>query len=173
MQNVLTRNKSIVLVHGLTGNREKTWTHRNGTFWPGALLTEDFPRARIMTFGYDADVVRFWTIASSNRLDDHGKSLAYALLDQRGEVGQRPILFVAHSLGGLVCEEALNLTQKRQDLASILPSTVGIVFMGTPPWRITFGKLGKHSGELRQCLPRHQPRDSGKPPAWLLGSTED
>jgi hypothetical protein len=111
---------------------EKTWTHRNGTFWPGALLTEDFPRARIMTFGYDADVVRFWTIASSNRLDDHGKSLAYALLDQRGEVGQRPILFVAHSLGGLVCEEALNLSQKRQDLASILPSTLGILFMGTP-----------------------------------------
>src|SRR2546423_3057046 len=70
---------SIVFVHGLTGNREKTWTHRNGIFWPDALLSENFPRARIMTFGYDADVVRFWTIASSNRLDDHGKSLAYAL----------------------------------------------------------------------------------------------
>jgi hypothetical protein len=31
-----------------------------------------------------------------------------------------------------VCEEALNLSQKRQDLASILPSTLGILFMGTP-----------------------------------------
>ncbi|KAF2177823.1 hypothetical protein K469DRAFT_696337 [Zopfia rhizophila CBS 207.26] len=122
----------IVFVHGLTGNREKTWTHRNGTFWPRALLSEDLLRARIMTFGYDADVVRFWTLASSNRLDDHGKSLVYALLDQREQVGQRPIIFVAHSLGGLVCEEALNLSDKRQSLNSIRANTLGIVFMGTP-----------------------------------------
>jgi hypothetical protein len=74
------------------------------------LLSKDFPRARIMTFGYDADVVRFWTLASSNRVDDHGKSLVYALLDQLEQFGQRPIVFVAHSLGGLVCEEALNLS---------------------------------------------------------------
>ena len=129
---MLTRNVSIVFIHGLTGNREKTWTHRNSTFWPGALLPQDFPRARIMTFGYDADVVRFWTIASSNRLDDHGKSLAYALLDQREQVGQRPIVFVAHSLGGLVCEEALNLSSKRSALAPILRNTLGVIFMGTP-----------------------------------------
>lgn len=119
-------------MHGLTGNREKTWTHRNGVFWPGSLVPEDFPRARIMTFGYDADVVRLWTIASSNRLGDHGKSLVYALLDQREQVGQRPIIFVAHSLGGLVCEDALNLSDKRQSLRSILSNTLGIVFMGTP-----------------------------------------
>ncbi|KAF2267309.1 hypothetical protein CC78DRAFT_551989 [Lojkania enalia] len=82
----------------LKGNREKTWTHRNGTFWPGALLSQDFPRARIMVFGYDADV-----------------SLAYDLLDQQGQAGQRPIVFIAHSLGGLVCEEALNLCGKIQN----------------------------------------------------------
>jgi predicted alpha/beta hydrolase family esterase len=64
-----------------------------------------------MTFVYDADVVRFWTLASSNRVDDHGKSLVYALLDQLEQFGQRPIVFVAHSLGGgLVCEGALNLS---------------------------------------------------------------
>jgi protein SERAC1 len=129
---VLIGSSSIVFVHGLTGNREKTWTHRNGTFWPDTLLREDFPRARIMTFGYDADVVRFWTIASSNRLDDHGKSLAYALLDQRQRADQRPIIFIAHSLGGLVCEDALNLSDKRRDLGSILSNTLGIIFIGTP-----------------------------------------
>jgi hypothetical protein len=40
-------------------------------------------------------------------------------------------MFVAYSLGGLVREEALNLSRKRQDLVSILPSTLGIIFMGT------------------------------------------
>ncbi|KAF2200063.1 hypothetical protein GQ43DRAFT_441917 [Delitschia confertaspora ATCC 74209] len=158
----------IVFVHGLTGNREKTWTHRNGTFWPCALLSEDFPNARIMTFGYDADVVHFWTIASSNRLDDHGKSLAYALLDQRDQVGQRPIIFIAHSLGGLVCEEALNLSDKRQALRSILSNTLGIVFMGTPhrgsylaSWGSTVAKyLSVFRGTNQEILKTLQPGSS-------------
>jgi len=165
---LLTFNKSIVFVHGLTGNREKTWTHRNSTFWPGALLSQDIPRARIMTFGYDADVVRFWTIASSNRLDDYGKSLAYALLDQRAQVDRRPIVFIAHSLGGLVCEEALNLSNKRQDLASIVPSTLGIIFMGTPhggshlaSWGSTVAKyVNVFRGTNREILENLQPGSS-------------
>jgi protein SERAC1 len=159
---------SIVFVHGLTGNREKTWTHRNGIFWPGSLLPEDFPRARIMTFGYDADIVRFWTIASSNRLGDHGKSLVYALLDQREQVGQRPIIFVAHSLGGLVCEDALNLSDRRQSLRSILSNTLGIVFMGTPhggsylaSWGSAVAKYAKvFRGTNRDILKTLQPGSS-------------
>jgi len=158
----------IVFVHGLTGNREKTWAHRNGTFWPGTLLSEDIPRARIMMFGYDADVVRFWTLASSNRLDDHGKSLVYALLDQREQVGQRPIIFVAHSLGGLVCEEALNLSDKRQSLRNIRSNTLGIVFMGTPhggsylaSWGNTVMKyVNVFRGTNREILRTLQPSSS-------------
>jgi len=158
----------IVFVHGLTGNREKTWTHRNGTFWPRVLLPEDFPRARIMTFGYDADVVRFWTIASSNRLDDHGKSLAYAVLDQRVQLGPRPIIFIAHSLGGLVCEEALVLSDKRQDLRSILTNTLGIIFIGTPhggsylaSWGATVAKyMNVFRGTNREILQNLQPGSS-------------
>jgi hypothetical protein len=77
-------------------------------------------------------VIYLWTIASSNRLEDHGKSLANALLDHRGRIGQRPIIFIAHSLGSLVCEQALNLCDKREGLRSILANTLGIIFMGTP-----------------------------------------
>lgn len=123
---------SIVFVHGLTGNRDRTWTHSNGTYWIGDLLPKDLPSARIMSFGYDADVVRFWTMAGSNRLHDHGKSLACAVLDRRLGLEKRPIVFVSHSLGGLVCEAALVLCEKREALSSILDSTLGIVFLGTP-----------------------------------------
>jgi pimeloyl-ACP methyl ester carboxylesterase len=121
-----------------------------------------------MTFGYDADVVRFWTIASSNRLDDHGKSLAYALLDQRAHIACRSIIFVAHSLGGLVCEEALNLCNKRENLANILPSVLGIVFMGTPHggshlanWGNTVAKyVNVFRGTNRDILGNLQPGSS-------------
>jgi len=65
-------------------------------------------------------------------MNHFSKSLVYTLLGQRGSVGRRPIIFVAHSLGGMVCKEALNLGSKRQDLQSILTNTLGIIFMGTP-----------------------------------------
>jgi hypothetical protein len=43
-------------VHGLFGNRNTTWTGKNGVLWPKVLLSEDLPTARIFNFGYDADV---------------------------------------------------------------------------------------------------------------------
>ncbi|KAH7046754.1 hypothetical protein B0J12DRAFT_741718 [Macrophomina phaseolina] len=139
----------IIFVHGLTGNRDKTWTNPKGTFWPGALLSQDFPRARIMTFGYDADVVRFWTIASSNRLSHHGKSLAYALLDQRAQASRRPII-------------------KREDVRTILSNTLGIIFMATPhggsrvaSWGNTVAKyVNVFRGTNREILENLQPRSS-------------
>lgn len=96
-----------MLVHGLTGNRQNTWTHKDGVFWPGDLLPQDLPTARIMTFGYDADVVSIVKTAGSNTLRDHGKSLAndLAFRRARSNSAMRPLIFVAHSLGGLVVEQ--------------------------------------------------------------------
>jgi hypothetical protein len=91
-----------------------------------------------MTFGYDADIVKIWTIgpAGSNGLHGHGKSLAFALADSRSTLASksRPLIFVVHSLGGLVCEQALLVCRasNEQRLAAVLESTAGIVFMGTP-----------------------------------------
>ena len=115
---------SIVFVHGLFGNRETTWTHKpTKTFWPLTLLASDLPSARILTFGYDADVVRAIDTTGSNTLRDHGKSLAndlalrrmrshsvHSMLRRKASFVDRiqnhlPIIFVAHSLGGLVVEQ--------------------------------------------------------------------
>jgi predicted alpha/beta hydrolase len=80
------------------------------TFWPSDLLPKDLPNARILTFGYDADVVRALDTTSSNSLRDHGKSLAHelAINKMRARAIDRPTFFVAHSLGGLVCEQVTN-----------------------------------------------------------------
>lgn len=124
---------SIVFVHGLTGNRETTWTHKNKNFWPKELAA-DIKIARIITFGYDADPVKLWGMAGGNTIRNHGKNLAYAISDRRRKCRERPIIFIAHSLGGLVCEQALlSCTEGGEsNLEKVFQSTRGIIFMGTP-----------------------------------------
>lgn len=73
---------SIVFVHGLTGNRENTWTC-NHTLWPETLLPKELPKARILTFGFDADVVNFWSPAGQNRIGNHAQNLAQSLANLR------------------------------------------------------------------------------------------
>lgn len=86
-----------------------------------------------MTFGYDADPVKLWGITGQNSIRDHGKNLAFAISDQRRNCRERHIIFIAHSLGGLVCEEALlYCTEGESNLEKVFLSTRGIIFMGTP-----------------------------------------
>jgi len=85
-----------------------------------------------MTFGYDADVVKLWGMAGSNKLRDHGKSLAYAVADQIST--KSPVIFIAHSLGGLVVEQALLLSWRANEssLQGLFAATAAVMFMGTP-----------------------------------------
>ncbi|KAJ5502878.1 hypothetical protein N7463_005752 [Penicillium fimorum] len=122
----------IVFVHGLTDNREKTWTHENGTLWPRDLLAKDLSKARIMTFGYDINIFNFTSITFSDRIYDHSQSLAYAIVSQRIDCSSRPIIYIAHSLGGLICQQALILSNSIDGLWAISSSAIGIIFMGTP-----------------------------------------
>ena len=50
----------IVFVHGLTGDVYNTWLHKNTrVYWPSQLLRQDIPDARILSFGYNIDIVNF------------------------------------------------------------------------------------------------------------------
>ena len=128
----------VCFVHGLTGNRVSTWT-ANGTErpWPETLLPTPLDQARILSYGYDAYVIRGLTaVASGNRLIDHATNLLNDLCTDRAvaNASSRALIFVAHSLGGLVCKEALLLSRNNPEnhLKSIFAATKGIVFMGTP-----------------------------------------
>ncbi|KAK5625580.1 hypothetical protein RRF57_001296 [Xylaria bambusicola] len=119
----------IVFIHGLTGHREQTWTGKYGTFWPKDLLPKDIPNARILTWGYDADIVHFFNKHSKKELNDHSSQLCADLA-----APDRPIIFVVHSLGGVVCENALVLAtiNAEQHIKQIAACTRGIIFLGTP-----------------------------------------
>ncbi|KAL8364648.1 hypothetical protein RB595_003771 [Gaeumannomyces hyphopodioides] len=138
----------ICFVHGLTGDRDSTWTaDGQSTPWPGTLLPQKLKNARILTYGYDAYVLRRST-ASNNRLKDHAKNLLNDLTTDRAscEARSRPLIFVAHSLGGLVCKEAILHSRNHPEshLRDIFDCTKGIIFMGTPhkgSWMANWGRI--------------------------------
>lgn len=61
-----------------------------GVFWPADLLPHECSDARILTFGYDSSVVKFFSGAvSQNTMFAHAKNLLYALNRSRGSCVSR------------------------------------------------------------------------------------
>ena len=150
----------VVFVHGLTGNAYNTWLHKEtGIHWPSALLGQDLPDTRILSFGYDADIVNFWNPASNSRLSSHAEDLVGDLVREREgtDTESRQILFVAHSLGGLVTEYALSHSRHTAEkhIRQVERCTAGIVFLGVPHCGsdlASWGKLGTRMvGILRRA----------------------
>lgn len=158
---MLTNTTSLCFVHGLTGNRVSTWTHPNSHFWPKDSLAAEFPRARIVTYGYDADVVRLWGKTSTNRIRQYGENFAVELANLRVKNSERPVIFLAHSLGGLVVEQALLCClESSERRVSILPQhTTGIIFFGTPHQGSFLAKWGSALIHLFHKLGRNVNQD--------------
>lgn len=75
-------------------------------------------------------------VASSNRLIDHATNLLADLTSDRAihKATHRPLIFIAHSVGGIVCKEAVLQSRNNPEvhLRSVFNSLEGIIFMGTP-----------------------------------------
>lgn len=126
----------VVLLHGLTGDRERTWTSpRTHKLWARDFLPSDLPETRVLTFGYDAYLTRLGLIAK-NHIREHAAVLLSSLsgLRQSPDTNKRPIIFVAHSLGGLLCKDAILLSASSPEshLAAISAHTQAILFMASP-----------------------------------------
>jgi len=79
-----TPQPSIIFIHGLTGDREKTWTAKNATApWLQILLPSKISNARVLTFGYDASVIDLQGMVSKNRIGNHSWNLLTAIATYR------------------------------------------------------------------------------------------
>ena len=47
-------------------------------------------------------------------------------------IGKRPIIFFAHSIGGLLLKNLLVIFDLNRDYQAISRNTIGIIFYGTP-----------------------------------------
>ncbi|KAI0383265.1 hypothetical protein F5Y04DRAFT_250954 [Hypomontagnella monticulosa] len=126
----------IILVHGLGGSSWRTWSweRQPDVFWPEWLRHEDgLSHFRVFTYGYNANFMD-----SKNPLSilDFSKGLLIRMKTYgNGDldyIGMKPIIFVAHSMGGLVVKKAL-VIGKNDNLFSVMLSKVrGIMFLSTP-----------------------------------------
>ncbi|KAJ7875324.1 Alpha/Beta hydrolase protein [Mycena olivaceomarginata] len=126
----------IVALHGLNGHAFRSWEYRdpNGKesfMWLRDCLPEQIPEARVMTYGYNANV---YSDVSTGRLRTFAETFLQELRYMRESDPSRPLILVGHSMGGLLVKQALLVAHARVDrrFDSILNSVTGVAFLGTP-----------------------------------------
>lgn len=176
----------IVFVHGINGHPFGTWTsEKDRTFWPAQLLPPLIKeaKARVLVYGYDADTVSptgesplFSTAldrdgrsgylrphdgVAQDRIHNHAEQLVATLCaNRRTRQATNPIVFVAHSLGGIVVKRALIYSSgkrgiKTEHLRSINVSTYGILFLGTPHFGCDIAKWNSWSDNITCVTLKH------------------
>ncbi|KAG9239845.1 Alpha/Beta hydrolase protein, partial [Calycina marina] len=143
----------IIAIHGLGGHYKNTWkwVSEDGTQehdWLVEFLPKQIPNARIMTYGYNS-AVQFSKSVADIRV--FATQLLNDLETKRLTPCQecRPIVFICHSLGGLVFKRATNEQHRFSDT---LGHIQGVAFFATPHtgaslanWGAMFGKILKAS----------------------------
>src|SRR3569833_1788052 len=143
----------IVVLHGLTGSATKTWLHiPSRGYWPRDLLKNDFPDARVLVFQYDADITGIFSTASSSQLSDHAGNMLgdLARVREGTDTEDRSLIFVAHSLGGLVVQKALTLSRASplQHIRQVEMNTAALLFLGTPHHGAELARWATYAGNL-------------------------
>ncbi|OTA67171.1 hypothetical protein K449DRAFT_324678 [Hypoxylon sp. EC38] len=130
---------SIIAVHGLGGSWRTTWSagkDDNPTIWLRDRLPEVLARLnvhpRIRAFGYDSSYV---FTSSASDLESCAEDLLtrIRIMRQTEEEKQAPIIFIAHSLGGLIVKQAINTAHTDNEYhQDVLDKTAGCLFLGVP-----------------------------------------
>jgi tetratricopeptide (TPR) repeat protein len=125
---------SVVFVHGLGGHVYDTWRRAadDDTFWP-VWLARDVEGLAVYSLAYEAPASNW--LGTSMPLQDRAANIFELLLTEPG-LQTGPIVFVCHSLGGLIVKKVLlNLQQqamRRPEAASLLERVTEVVFAATP-----------------------------------------
>ncbi|KAG2501745.1 hypothetical protein HYH03_000245 [Edaphochlamys debaryana] len=148
----------VVFIHGIRGGPFITWrkagvmtrgkaaSHmERSACWPSTWLAEDFPGARLLSVEYLAPVSA-WE-GESLPLEDNVSRVMGQLTAAGVGTGQRPVVFVAHSMGGLLVKEMLARSMDQAEAgggpqAALAASTRGVVFFGTPHFGNELAAMG-------------------------------
>ncbi|KAI9431999.1 Alpha/Beta hydrolase protein [Russula earlei] len=118
----------IIAIHGLNGHAFNSWTVDDGVMWLRDLLPAQVPDARVLLYGYNANVIED---ASRSRIQEHAR-LFIKFLQGLAEIQKRRVIFICHSLGGLVLKQALVFIRNEKVYSTLRDVALGVIFLGTP-----------------------------------------
>ncbi|GAX35712.1 esterase/lipase family protein [Nodularia sp. NIES-3585] len=134
--NKFNRRADIIFVHGLTGHAITTWHPEekcDENCWPFWLGDEnEFKNIGIWSFGYKANL-----IGRGMSIYQQANSLLNSLKNEVvNGIGTQQIIFITHSLGGLVIKEMLEIActtiDPKSEIQKITNQVKGIVFLASP-----------------------------------------
>ncbi|RCI11521.1 hypothetical protein L249_7715 [Ophiocordyceps polyrhachis-furcata BCC 54312] len=118
----------------------------SGPSWVRQGIRREAPRARILLYAHP-DLVAGITLAD----------LADALLQdlhllRSGGAAERPLIFIAHSIGGLVVKMALTKAARNARYESVLRECYGVAFFGTPHQGSSYFAMSGLAANIRSLL---------------------
>ena len=155
----------VLFIHDLMGAAFKTWRQHDSqraltesavvdedrytTCWPKTWLAKDCPSLRIISVEYDTSLSDWRARCPMER-----KSIAFRsneLLSKlrAAGVGDRPMIWISHSMGGLLVKKMLLEASKKPELNALINNTRGIIFYSVPHHG---SRLAEYSVNIRYLL---------------------
>lgn len=127
---------NVVFVHGLGGGAYSTWNSGDTSeigFWP-QRIAEDHPRCGIWTLHYTARILEWNPFARSRTIDLLDRAAWLLGLLEQEKISSKPIVFVSHSLGGLLVKQALQFAHSLgpANWRNVWDRTHAVLFLATP-----------------------------------------
>ncbi|XP_034756610.1 protein SERAC1 isoform X3 [Etheostoma cragini] len=140
----------VLFIHGILGAAFKTWRQKDRDMleeekeaesrddytecWPKSWLAADCPNLRVLSVEYDSHLSDWMAKCPA---ENQRKSLAYRSREllkklKLAGVGERPVVWVAHSMGGLLVKKMLLDASEDPDMHGLLKNTKGIMFYSVP-----------------------------------------
>jgi hypothetical protein len=114
----------VVFVHGILSHGESAWTHPNGANWPSMLAQEpQFSDVGIGVFSYRADAF------ARNYSQSDAADFLRETIEGEGLLEKSCLIFVCHSLGGIVVRRFLLANQR---LFSERNPKIGLFLVASP-----------------------------------------
>jgi len=156
----------VVFIHGLMGGVFYTWRQQDPSnereftdeqvsedsysyCWPRDWLAEDSNHVRVIGCDFDSYLSQWGgscpTQDFKQNLEERSADMLKKL--QEAGVGNRPVIFVGHSMGGLIIKKMLVEAKMSEDPEKRMfaDNTKGVVFYGTPHQGSRIAKLNSLS----------------------------